>query len=190
MGEMKCRVGGKRFWSIALVGMMVLGVWLAGSQAALASLHTYHERPGQVTIRSRLSLRDRTDRAWQAIVFKRQQGDVLQGIYLRLVGFPEVVEVDRSQPVTVLAPTGQQRHLMGAIDPQTRALPPNVGQYDLQPLLTDLDHALPLELRVALKQAEVAELAIAPFMVDEWLQVKVASPSSPAPVTSSLGKEP
>lgn len=140
-------------------------------------------------MRSRLSLRDDTDRAWQAIAFKRWQGATLQGIYLRLVGFPGAVQIDRQQPVTLLTLTGQQWRLPWQLDPQTQALPPNVGQYDLQPLLTDLQRAQPLEMRVELAEGELAELAIAPFIVDEWLQVKTAEPL-PAPVSSALGKEP
>jgi hypothetical protein len=55
---------------------------------AQASLHTYRERPGQVTVRSQQSLRDARDRAWQAVAFKRWQQGQYQGTYLRLVGFP------------------------------------------------------------------------------------------------------
>ena len=186
---------GRRLWlrlkslpSIVWVVMIALVMWSAFAQDAMASLHTYREQPGQVTVRSRLSLRDRNDRAWQAIAFKRLQGDQLQGIYIRLVGFPGAVQVDRQPPITVLAPTGQQWQLQGALDPQTQTLPLNVGQYDLQPLLRDVQTALPLEIQVALKEADPAEFAVAPFVVDEWLQVKGAT-ASPAPVASSLGKE-
>lgn len=174
-------------WSLWGAMLVLLVVWLALPPFAEASLHTYHELPNQVTVRSRQSLRDFSDRAWQAIAFKRTRDNALQGIYVRLVGFPGTVQVDRQQPITFLAPTGQQWQLKWSIDPQTKALPTNVGQYDLQPLLTDLTTALPLELQVPLVGAKTAELAIAPFVVEEWLQVK-SSTASPAPVAPPLRK--
>lgn len=159
-----------------------------GVPPAQASLHTYREQPGQITVRSRQSLRDYRDRAWQAIAFKRTQNGVLQGLYLRLVGFPGAVEIDRQRPLTLLAPTGQQWQLTEALDLQTQDLPTNVWQYDLQPLLMDVDSALPLAGQIPLVDSTAAELAIAPFIVAEWLQVKTAM-VSPAPVSPSLRKE-
>jgi hypothetical protein len=120
------------------LGLLVLTLWLGAMPMAQASVHVYRERPGQVTVRSRLSLRDFSDRAWQVIAFKRTQGTTLQGYYLRLVGFPGAVEVDRQRPATVIAPTGQSRQLPWIVDPQAKTLPPNVGQFDLAPLLTEL----------------------------------------------------
>ena len=67
----------------------------------VASLHTYQELPGQTTFRSKQSLRDRTDRSWQVIVFKRYQADTLQGLYLRLVGFPGFVALDELKPMII-----------------------------------------------------------------------------------------
>ena len=173
--------------SVFISLLAALLVWAALPPLANASIHTYYERPGQVTVRSRQSLRDFNDRAWQAIAFKRFQGDMLQGIYLRLVGFPGAVQVDDQQTIALIAPTGQQLQLHWSIDPQTKELPVNVGQYDLQPFLANLDNPLPLELQVPLMNGEVAEFAIAPFIVQEWLQIKTAK-ASPAPVSSPLGK--
>jgi len=163
--------GGKRILAIALLMGVV---WMGLPLLALASVHTYREQPGQVTYRSRQSLRDYDDRAWQAITFKRAQSGVVQGTYLRLVGFPDVVEVDRLRAVTLLAPTGQQWQLPWEIDPQTKGLPDNVGQYNLQTLLADITMAQPLDMQIPLVTAPPAEIAIAPFIVEEWLQVGAA----------------
>lgn len=171
---------------LCLLWMLAMFVW---PTPAGASIHVYRERPGQVTVRSRLSLRDYQDRAWQAITFKRTQGDTLQGYYLRLVGFPGVVQIDRQRPVSFIAPTGQQWQLSWAVDPQAKTLPANVGQFDLAPLLADLDRPMPLEVQLPLVDDDPAEFAIAPFILQEWLQVK-ASTDSPAPVASALRKQP
>lgn len=174
-----------RVWSC--LGLLMLMLWAVGMPTAHASVHVYRERPGQVTVRSRLSLRDFRDRAWQAIVFKRTQGKTLQGYYLRLVGFPGAVAVDHQQPVAFFAPTGQSWRLQWAVDPQAKTLPPNVGQFDLAPLLEEIDHALPLEVQLPLVGDDPAEMAIAPFIVEEWLQVKTST-ESPAPMGAPLGE--
>lgn len=178
----------RKSWQVwSCLGLLILLLWGVGLPVAHASVHVYRERPGQVTVRSRLSLRDFRDRAWQAIAFKRTQGTTLQGYYLRLVGFPGAVAVDRQQPVALFAPTGQSWQLQWAVDPQAKTLPPNVGQFDLAPLLEDIDHALPLEVQLPLVGAEPAEMAIAPFIVEEWLQVKTST-ESPAPMGAPLGE--
>ncbi|HEY9886857.1 MAG TPA: DUF3122 domain-containing protein, partial [Candidatus Obscuribacterales bacterium] len=102
---MDCKLGAWGRWRrwVALASL-VLCLWAAVPSVAQASLHTYRERPGQVTVRSRQSLRDDRDRAWQAIAFKRTQGTTPPSFYLRLVGFPEAVAVDRHQAITLLAP--------------------------------------------------------------------------------------
>jgi hypothetical protein len=127
------------------------------------------------------------DRAWQAIAFKRTQGDTLQGLYIRIIGFPGAVTVDAQQPISLLAPTAQQWQLAWKRDPQAKDFPSNVGQYDLEPLLSDINTPVPLELVVPLQGGAVAEMAIAPFIVREWLEVK-ASTALPAPVVSPLGE--
>jgi hypothetical protein len=169
------------------LSLLTVTLWLGLMPIAQANVHVYRERPGQVTVRSRLSLRDFSDRAWQAIAFKRTQGNTLQGYYLRLVGFPGAVEVDRQKTASFIAPTGQSWQLQWAVDPQAKMLPPNVGQFDLAPLLTELSQALPLEVQLPLVGTDPAEMAIAPFIVEEWLQVK-RSTESPAPMGTPLGE--
>ncbi len=177
------RRGQRVLWQV----LLVLVLWLGSGAPAIASLHTYHERPGQVTVRSRQSLRDEADRAWQAVAFKRIQGDQLQGLYLRLIGFPGAVQVDRQQPLVLMDLTGQSWQLPWALDSQTQTLPGNVGQFDLQPLLGQLPQARPLELQIPVVGEAAVTCAIAPFIVREWLQVEAATPSS-VPIAPPLGE--
>lgn len=161
------------------LGLLVLALIFTAMPPAQASVHTYRERPGQVTLRSQQSLRDATDQAWQAVVFKRWQQGQVQGTYLRLVGFPGVVAIDRARPLAVLATTGQQWSLPPRLDPQTTALPDNAAQYDLAPLLGDLHQPLPLDLQVSLLDREPITLTLAPFVVREWLQLKRSAIATP-----------
>jgi hypothetical protein len=157
-------------WLLAAIALLIFGLtWMPPAQA---SLHTYRERPGQVTVRSQQSLRDARDRAWQAVAFKRWQQGQYQGTYLRLVGFPGVITLDRDRPLILLAPTGQQLQLVPSLDPQTKLLPANAAQYNLEPLLRDLTAALPLELQVPITEETAATLTLAPFQVQEWLQLR------------------
>ncbi|NER78930.1 MAG: DUF3122 domain-containing protein [Leptolyngbya sp. SIO1D8] len=179
------RLSSYRYPRLVISLLVALVVWVALPGVAQASIHTYHERPGQVTYRSRQSLRDYGDRAWQAIAFKRIQRETLQGIYLRLVGFPGAVTVEPQKPIVLISTTGQQWQLSWDIDPQTESLPDSVGQYDLQPLLASLTNALPLEMQISLTGMDVAEIRIAPFVVKEWLQI-ASSQDSPSPVAPPL----
>lgn len=164
-----------RLFAILLLGVLV---WFGWPSVAQASTHVYRERPGQITYRSRQSLRDYEDHAWQAIAFKRYQGNQLQGLYLRLVGFPGAVVVDSQRPIVFTTATAQQWRLPWAVDPQTQTLPESVGQYNLQPLLADLKQALPLEMQIPLANNTAVEVGIAPFIVREWLQISTATLSS------------
>lgn len=162
-----------------LVGMLLFSLFFYGPSAAnaqpltttfwpIASLHTYQEQPGQTTFRSKQSLRDRTDRSWQVILFKRYQAEELQGLYLRLVGFPGLVSLDSTQPLTVATGSSLQWEAVAALDPQTPSLPDNSGQYDFAKTLSELQGDIPLQIDIPLAGGSVAKLVVPPFAVHEW----------------------
>lgn len=155
-----------------LLGCLLL---LALAEPALASVHTYHEQPGQTTYRSRQSLRDQNDTAWQATVFKRYTEGHLEGIYLRLVGFPGRGVVDRQGELSVLTGTTAQWKAMPSVDAQTKALPDNVAQYDFGAILSQIQRPVPLTLNLPLATAASARLVVAPYVVEEWLQIYALS---------------
>ena len=149
--------------------MLSLGAAMGLPQPAIASIHTYREIPDQVTYRSQQSLRARgSNQAWQAVLFKRLQAGARQGIYLRLVGFPGVVEVDPSAPLQIETGTELQWQALPAIDQATLTLPANVGQYDAQSFISHLTGDIPLQLKIPLKAGRTADLLAAPFVVKEW----------------------
>ncbi|MBW4463067.1 MAG: DUF3122 domain-containing protein [Nodosilinea sp. WJT8-NPBG4] len=151
-----------------LLGCVLL---LAMAEPALASIHTYHEQPGQTTYRSRQSLRDQSDLAWQATVFKRYTEGIFQGTYLRLVGFPGQATTDPGRDLVVETGTSAQWQAPRQLDPQTQALPDSVAQYSMDAVLDDLQHPIPLTLRVPLQGGGTARLVAAPYVVEEWLQL-------------------
>lgn len=146
--------------------ILVLSVWL--SPPAWAAVHVYHERPGQTTIRSQQSLRDRNNRSWQAILFKRYRADGLEGTYLRLVGFPGVVNIDPQQPLIVDTGTALNWQANPKLDPPTPALPSNTNQYDVAEVINDLQKAIPLTLAVPLQGKAPSTIIVPPYAVQEW----------------------
>lgn len=151
-----------------LLGCLLL---LALAEPAMASVHIYHEQPGQTTYRSRQSLRDQNDVAWQATVFKRYREGRLEGVYLRLVGFPGQGLVDRQGDLSVQTGTATQWAAVPSLDSQTQNLPENVAQYDIDTILNHIQRPGPLTLVVPLATGTVARLVVAPYIVKEWLHI-------------------
>ncbi len=166
---------GRRLFLALVLGVLLL---LATAAPAWASIHTYHEQPGQTTYRSRQSLRDQRDLAWQATVFKRYQGQTVQGLYLRLVGFPGQVAVDRQGNLQIDTGTTAHWAVPYALDPQTPAsvLPDNVSQYEVSAVLNDMPRPIPLTLTVPLVGQSSTQIIVAPYVVEEWITIAQTFP--------------
>ncbi len=152
------------------IGAFVLCLYLIVGLAlpAIASTHTYPEGGAQVMYRSQQSLRDTRDRAWQAVLYKRVKSDRVDSVHLRLVGFPGVTEVSRSEPLRIAAGTGQAWTAPDV--PLPSSFPPNVGEYDFFEVIAQLTDA-PLRLSLPLKGDRPAEIVVPPFVAREWRQV-------------------
>jgi hypothetical protein len=162
---------GRMVRSLLVALALALLLVLALASPALASVHTYHEQPGQTTYRSRQSLRDQNDFAWQATLFKRYIDGDLQGMYLRLVGYPGQATVDRQGNLSIQTGTATQWQAPYSLDRQTQTLPENVTQYDVTAVLGQLKQPIPLTLVVPLAAAATARLVVAPYVVAEWLEI-------------------
>lgn len=145
---------------------------------AQAETHLYQEKPGQVTLRSQQSLQDQAQRSWQTILFKRYIDNQLEGIFLRLVGFPGQVEVVPEQPLQFSIADQFRWQSQPAMDGTTLMLPDNVGQYDVQPLLENLDNDTRLVLEIPLVSGVPANLVAPPAVIHEWREVTQFSPHS------------
>jgi hypothetical protein len=92
-------------------------------------------------------------------------------MYLRLAGFPGTANLDHSRPLTLIDSMGKTftaadvSHDMFMDQTQ---MEPNAGQYDLQPILVQLESAIPLRLILpTLDQSEII-LNVSPNVVEEW----------------------
>ncbi|MEM6596629.1 MAG: DUF3122 domain-containing protein [Cyanobacteria bacterium P01_C01_bin.69] len=144
----------------------------------MASLHTYQELPGQTTFRSKQSLRDRSDRSWQVIAFKRYQADTLQGLYLRLVGFPGLVAIDGQKPLKISTRSSLEWQASPELDPQTSSLPENANQYNVETTMNALASDIPLQIDIPLEGGSVAQLVVPPFSVKEWRELVAQVPGA------------
>ncbi len=172
---MKCRV--RKFFSrLLLLGVLVLSISLISdilnTATAAAAIRQLEEAPGQVVYQSRETLKDQQGNRWGAIAFKRIRPDGKATFELRLVGFPGMAEIDRTKPLLL---TNSLRKTWQANDASanifTDQIQPHVGQYDLQPLITQLETAIPLTLSLATVNGEPVKLSISPSLVQEWQTV-------------------
>ncbi len=174
---MGCRIR-KFFSGLLLLGAIVLGVFLGlgmlNPPSATAAIRQLEEAPGQIVYQSRQTLKDQHGNGWQAVAFKRIRPDGQSSFELRLVGFPGVVEIDRTQPLTLtnsLGKTLTAADVSSTIFTEATQPEPNVGQYDLQPLLPQLQMNIPLKLILPTLNAEAVSLSISPLLIEEWQTV-------------------
>ncbi|MBF2089828.1 MAG: DUF3122 domain-containing protein [Synechococcales cyanobacterium K32_A2020_035] len=151
-----------------LIWIMTINVAIAPVQAALRQLE---EAPGQIVYQSRQTLQDQQGNSWQAIAFKRLRPNDTDIIYLRLVGFPGTADIDHSQPLVLTDSMGKTltaADISQEMFTDKTQLKPDVSQYDLQPILMQLESAIPLRLTLpTLDQSEIT-LNVSPEMLEEW----------------------
>lgn len=172
---MKYRVS-KILSSLLLVGVLVLTILLGSdilnTATATAAIRQLEEAPGQVVYQSRETLKDQYGNRWGAIAFKRIRPDGKATFDLRLVGFPGMVEIDRTKPLLLTNSLGKTWKANDAsANIFTDEIQPHVGQYDLQPLFTQLQTAIPLKLTLPTVNGEPVKLSIPPSLVQEWQTV-------------------
>lgn len=162
---MGCHIGQQMSRLLLVVGLMLC--LFGGTQSpAIASIHTYPEPPTQVMYRSQQSLRDASNRAWQAVLFKRLKSGQVDCMHLRLVGFPGLAELAHPRQLRITTGTGE---VGAAADVWVESsLPSNVGEYDIKEMIYQLDSNTPLWLNLPLKNGRSVELLVPPFVVQEW----------------------
>ncbi|PAX52964.1 DUF3122 domain-containing protein [Brunnivagina elsteri] len=156
-----------------LVWALTINLAIAPSQAAIRQLE---EAPGQMVYQSRQTLKDQQGNSWQAIAFKRTHPDRTATLYLRLVGFPGTANLDHSQSLTLTDSMGKTftaadvSHDMFMDQIQ---MEPDAGQYDLQPILMQLESAIPLRLVLPTLDQSKIILNVSPNVVEEWRSLTV-----------------
>jgi len=151
----------------ALIGLGILDVPIAS-----AAIRQLEESPNQMVYQARQSLKDQHGNTWQTIAFKRVRPDGNSSFELRLVGFPNLIAIDHAQPLTLTNSLGKA---LIANDTSSNIFKegsqPNVGQYDLQPLLSELQAEIPLKISLPTLKGDAISLSVPPSLVAEWQTV-------------------
>jgi hypothetical protein len=130
-----------------------------------------HGHPDDTTatgvVRSLESLRDLDYQSWQVVAYREGPPRADAPITLRIVGYPGRVRLDH--PTPLLASSG--RRLWELAD-TTLSSPKLAGdgraaaaEFDLAPLLVDLENNRPLRLELP---GVFSELPVPPYVVKEW----------------------
>ncbi|MEL6902249.1 MAG: DUF3122 domain-containing protein [Cyanobacteria bacterium J06606_4] len=155
-----------------LLGACIFGMGVS-TPSAVAAIRQLEEAPGQVVYQSRQTLQDQRGDRWQAIAFNRIRPDGSTSFYLRLVGFPGTAAIDHSRSLTLTTSLGQS---FTAADASSQiftdaSAPANVGQYDLQPLIAQLQATIPVQLTLPALNHDDILLPIASALIQEWQTV-------------------
>ena len=150
----------------SLLLMLLLGQATVITQPAFAVLRQHQDAPGIMRYHSQESLRDKAGNAWQVVLFKKISPGQPTRLNLRLVGFPGLVEVKHPHSLEIVTADGR---LLTATDVFTRDAPaPNVAQYDVTDVLSQLPLNESLTLSIPRPGNQNLTLEIPPFLVNEW----------------------
>jgi Protein of unknown function (DUF3122) len=134
---------------------------------AAAEIRQFHESPGKLLYKSQWTLKDQTGKSWQAIAFQVRPSNPLQSgftVQLRLVGFPNSVTLNPSQPLRL----DDRQQFLTASSTSANLPPGAVGQFDIQPILLQLNPKTPLYLSLTTEDESTVDLKVPPFLVEEW----------------------
>jgi acyl-CoA synthetase (AMP-forming)/AMP-acid ligase II len=141
--------------------LVINGLWVT---PAIASIHTYPEAGDRAMVRSLQTLRDEAGHAWQIVLYKRVQNNQVTTLNLRLVGFPNQSKFDHFQPLKIDVGLGE---IWTAKDITPDDFGSNVGEYDFQSIMAQLDSSAPLTLQLPLTSGST-KLLVPPFTMREW----------------------
>ena len=132
-------------------------------------LREHHQSPGVLRYHAQHSIKDKTQRAWQVILFPEDK-DSTTKYYLRLVGFPGLVEFVHPQSLEIITSEGNTLIADDVFAKTTPAF--NVGQYDVTEILPQLPKKGSLKLVFSLlredRQIQDTSLKITPEIMTEW----------------------
>jgi len=152
-----------------LVPLLLLVVLLGPPAAAWGALSRAPDEAGTGTgvVRSLESLRDLDYQSWQLVAYRTGPPTAAAPITLRIVGYPGRVRLDHPTPLEVRS--GRRRWLLNDTTLSSTKLAADgraaAAEFDLTPLLADLQLDRPLRLRLP---GVFVELPVPPFVVAEW----------------------
>ena len=115
--------------------------------------------------RSLESLKDLDYQTWQIIVYPSSQDS--KNLILRIVGYPGSLRIDH--PTNLIVNSGRKTWDLKDITKTNKlkveTLNDSFAEFDLSPLISELDKSRPLRLRLP---DLINDLPIPPYLVSEW----------------------
>ena len=154
--------------SLAVITLLTLSPFLLSAPPAWALIHAHpDETTATGVVRSLESLRDLDYQSWQVVASREGPPRQKAPITLRIVGYPGRVRLDHPTPLLV---SSGRRHW--ELADTTLSSPKLAGdgraaaaEFDLSPLLSDLETNRPLRLELP---GVFTELPVPPYVVEEW----------------------
>jgi len=152
--------------ALALAFALVLG--LVFPSTAWAQIQAHGDwGPSTAVVRSLESLRDVDHRSWQVVAYREGPASATAPLRLRLVGFPGKMRLDH--PTSLQVRRGRRQWQLVDVTLSQPQLAQDgraaAAEFDLAPLLADLDQARPLRLSLP---GVFLELPVPPYVVAEW----------------------
>ncbi|WP_320674958.1 DUF3122 domain-containing protein [Prochlorococcus sp. MIT 1341] len=150
---------------VALFFLVVFSNLFVYPHSAHAKLQSFQSDDGVKLVRSVESLRDLESQTWQMVAYR--DGNLDSKSTLRVVGYPGTLRLDH--PMALRVQAGLRTWFLEDItllneklakDPREAA-----AEFDLTPLLTDLNNNRPLRLCLT---NVFTELPVPPYVVGEW----------------------
>tara|TARA_Y100001968_G_scaffold162876_1_gene148942 strand:+ start:1688 stop:2182 length:495 start_codon:yes stop_codon:yes gene_type:complete len=115
--------------------------------------------------RSLESLRDLDYQTWQIIVYPSSKKS--EKLILRIVGYPGSLRIDH--PTNLVVNSGRKtwdlKDITNKSKNKVEILNDSAAEFDVSPLISELDKNRPLRLRLP---GSINELPIPPYLVGEW----------------------
>jgi len=156
-------------WLLTPLAMaLALVLLLVGPDPGNAQIQAHGDLgPGASMVRSLESLRDLDHQSWQVVAYRQEATAAKPSLRLRLVGFPGKVRLDH--PTSLEVRSGRRQWQLVDITLSQPQLVADgraaAAEFDLTPLLADLDQDRPLRLTLP---GVFRELPVPPFVVAEW----------------------
>lgn len=157
------------FFSALLLNLILLMTlnWITICPTANALLRQHHETPNILRYHAQDSLPDNDGNTWQVVLFPDNFDTAKTKYYLRLVGFPGIKSFSHPQPLEIITSKG---NIFSALDVYGESAPgPNIGQYDLTPIISKLSSRESLKLAAILKGQQELSLKIPHKVLAEWI---------------------
>ena len=160
-------IGNKKFITLLFDLVLILTVSCASvCLPAMALLRQHHETENVLRYHAQDSLKDRDGNTWQVLLFPDNLQSSTTNYYLRLVGFPDINSFIHPQSLEIITSQGT---ILTATDNYGQSAPaPNVGQYDLTPIIAQIPNQGSLKLSVPLLQNRELSLKIPSKVLAEW----------------------